>query len=145
VSGARKGIVVFQESLKRNAYSSADYNFMSTSPGKEFRSAAGATCYCKMITDPNAVKEVVIFKYLPRSLLIAKDLISSDGDVELDEEEIQQRVARIRRRAREEIDDLRRNQRVSLECSTLRYTVLIIFTTYIGQARRYGQKRKDYY
>jgi hypothetical protein len=87
----------------------------SYSPGKRFTIGPSRSCRCKKDVDPDAIKEVVIFKYRPRSWLIAKKLVPGDGVVE--EEDIRESISSVLRRAREEIDALERNQRVSWDHS----------------------------
>lgn len=71
-------------------------------------------CHCKLIRDETAVKQVVIFKYLPHGWLVAKGL--KQGEMQEEENDDIQIVNRIasRRRAREQqTSPVVRNLRVS--------------------------------
>jgi hypothetical protein len=88
------------------------------SPGKSFTGKSGPTCLCTKVIDTRADKEIVIFKYLPRSVLVAKGLIQSEPvhQVAHDATHLQstsEQRERVRRRVIDEAEEVMRNQRVS--------------------------------
>lgn len=71
-------------------------------------------CNCRTWDDGTAVRHVVIFKYLSHEWLVSKGLKESlpeDDEVAIDNRRTERTAAR--RRARQEVDPITRNQRVS--------------------------------
>jgi hypothetical protein len=103
-----------------------------------------------MMPDPNAVKDVVIFKYLPRSWLVMKGLVNDslvrgreegddDDDEVIEDTNRTERAARLRKR-REEANIMLQNQRVSAREGEEIWQSphgSQIFITSTGQARRH--------
>ncbi|UZJ57140.1 hypothetical protein CBS101457_006460 [Exobasidium rhododendri] len=93
-------------------------------PGAQIVGPDNGHCYCKIVPNPDAIKDVVIFKYLPRALLSARGLVKgtrarardgndNDDDDDDDDEVVEdthrtQRSASLRRRRETAAQSLRR-------------------------------------